>query len=145
MDSETEGPSPDARWMARCAELARQAGEAGNTPVGAVVVLDGEIVAEASEAVPRGDRAFAHAEILAVEQALRTHDRAALAQATLYSTAEPCLLCAFALREARIGRAVIGRPSGEIGGVRGVLPVLTETRVGRWGPPPEVVWWSDET
>lgn len=127
--------------MARCAELAEQARAAGCTPVGSVIVLDSEVIAEAAEEVPRGPRAFAHAELLAVEQALRTTTRDALARATLYSTAEPCLLCGFAIREARIGRVVIARPTGEIGSVSSRFPILTTADVTRWGPPPAIVWW----
>jgi len=142
--STTSAESSDFRWMERCAELARRAASAGNTPVGSVVVLKGEAVAEASEEVPRGPRPFAHAEILAVEEALRRFGREGLRQATLYSTAEPCLLCAYAIREARIGRLVLGRASGEVGGAAGRFPLLTTSEIERWGPPPEVIWWPSE-
>src|SRR5690606_19178488 len=92
----------DERWMHRCEELAHQAAAAGNTPVGAVVVLDGEAVGEAAEEAPNGPRRFGHAELLAVERALHSTQRRFLESATLYSTAEPCVLCGFAIREARI-------------------------------------------
>ena len=133
----------DSIWMRRCAELARMAAAAGNTPVGCVVVLAGVVVAEAAEAVPKGDRPFAHAEILAVEASLRVLGPGPLTAATLYSTAEPCVLCGFAIREARIGRVVIGRASGEIGSVRSKFPVLAADSVARWGPAPEIVWWVE--
>lgn len=128
--------------MLRCQELARQAATAGNTPVGAVVVLDGEVVGEAAEQVPNGPRRFAHAELLAVEESLRVTGRRSLESATLYTTAEPCILCGYAVREARIARVVIGRPSGETGSVRSRFPVLTADWVARWGSPPEIVWWQ---
>lgn len=132
----------DTQWMLRCQELARQAAAAGNTPVGAVVVLDGEVVGEAAEQVPNGPRRFAHAELLAVEASLRATGRRSLESATLYTTAEPCILCGYAVREARIARVVVGRPSGETGSVRSRFPVLTADWVERWGPPPEIVWWQ---
>lgn len=56
----------DTHWMEYCEDLARQAAMAGNTPVGAVVVIDGAVAGEAAEEVPRGQRPFAHAELLAI-------------------------------------------------------------------------------
>ena len=132
----------DAVWMDRCDSLARQAAAAGNTPVGAVIVLDGVSIAEAAEEVPKGDRRFAHAELLAVEAAIRATGRRSLDSATLYSTAEPCILCGYAIREARISRVVVGRPSGDVGSIAARFPVMTADWVTRWGPPPEVVWWQ---
>jgi tRNA(adenine34) deaminase len=134
----------DAIWMQRCSELARQASLAGNTPVGAVVVLDGTILAEAAEQAPQGERRFAHAELLAVEAALLTAGRRSLENATLYSTAEPCILCGYAIREARLSRVVVGRPSGETGSAGSRFPVLSADWVTRWGAPPEVIWWRPE-
>lgn len=135
----------DAYWMRRCEALARQAALAGNTPVGAVVVMDGVVVGEAAEEVPRGPRPFAHAELLATEAAIRATGSRLLETATLYSTAEPCILCGFAIRETRISRVVIGRPAGDIGSVRSKFPVLAADWVDRWGPPPSVVWWPEIT
>ena len=128
--------------MLRCEELAQRAAAAGNTPVGAVVVFNGEVLGEAAEQVPNGPRRFAHAELLAVEASLHASQRRSLESATLYSTAEPCILCGYAIREARIARVVIGRPSGETGSVRSRFLVLTADWVARWGSPPEIVWWS---
>ena len=134
--------SHDARWMDRCDKLAREAKRAGNTPVGAVLVLDGVAIAEAAEETPAGPRPFAHAELLVVERALMLRPRPDLQEATLYSTAEPCVLCGYAVREARVGRVVVARPAGEIGSIRSRFPVLTADWVERWGPPPTVVWFK---
>jgi tRNA(adenine34) deaminase len=142
-DSHEANPATDAIWMRRASELAEQARAAGNTAVGALIVLDGEIVAEAEEQTPAGPRPFAHAELLAVEAVFKEL-RGALRHATLYSTAEPCVLCAFAIREAQIGRVVIGREAGEIGSVRSRFPVLTADWVSRWGAPPEILWWDGD-
>lgn len=145
MGEQPEGRSlggADARWMRRAMDLAEQARAARNVPVGSVIVLEGEIIGEAAEQVPNGPRPFAHAEFLAVEAALVV-GHGSLRSATLYSTVEPCILCGFAIREARIGRVVIGRAAGEIGSVRSRFPVLTTDGVGRWGAPPIVVWWNE--
>ena len=128
--------------MDRCEELAREAKRAGNTPVGAVLVLDGIAIAEGAEETPSGPRPFAHAELLVVERALMLRPRRDLQKATLYSTAEPCVLCGYAVREARIGRVVVTRPAGEVGSIRSRFPVLTADWVDRWGPPPTVVWFE---
>lgn len=129
----------DTPWLRRAEELAAAAAAAGNTPVGMVIVLHGDVIAEAAEECPAGPRAFAHAELLAVERALLEVRAPALKDATLYSTAEPCLMCGFAIREAGIGRLVLGWPSGQIGSLLGEYPLLTDTLIKRWGPPPVVI------
>jgi tRNA(adenine34) deaminase len=134
----------EVRYMARCLELAELARESGNTPVGALLVLKRQIVVEASEAVPAGARPFAHAELLVVEKALAAFGRNDLLSATLYSSAEPCLFCSFAIREAGVGRVVLGRSAGEIGGVDGCFPVLSTKAVSRWGAPPQILRWEME-
>ena len=89
--------------------------------------------------MPKGPDPFAHAELLAVRRAIggSRHD---LPEATLYTNVEPCFLCSYAIREARIGRVVIGRPIPDIGGVNSRYPLLVADNVDRWGRPPEVVW-----
>ncbi len=142
-ESAARAVSGDARWMRRAAELASSAGRAGHTPVGSLIVLDGRIIAEAEEGVRRGQRSLAHAELLAVEVALAS-GLGSLERATLYSTVEPCILCGFAIREAGIGRVVMGRKAGEVGAVHSIFPVLTTREIRRWGTPPQVSWWTEE-
>ena len=64
------------------------------------------MVAQGEEQSPSGSNPFAHAEVLAVAAALRSVNRKGLARATLYTTNEPCFLCSYAIREARIARVV---------------------------------------
>jgi tRNA(adenine34) deaminase len=127
--------------MMRCHELARQAGEEGNTPVGTILVFASGETVEAMEAVPEGPDPFGHAEVIAVRDALIEHGQPLPEGTTLYSNAEPCFMCAFAIREARIARVVIERPTPGIGSVTSPYPILSATDVPRWGPAPEVVWW----
>ena len=134
----------DDRFLQRCRELTERARRAGNTAVGLVVTLEGRVVAEAEETVPGGPDPFAHAELVAVRRAMARLGRERLRRATLYTTKEPCLLCSFAIREARIGRVVIEAPTAEIGGVTSRYPILPAEDVARWGPPPEIVWISDD-
>ena len=63
-----------------------------------------------------------------------------LPEATLYTTAEPCFLCSFAIREFRIGRVVIGSATPEIGGATSLYPILSAGDISRWGDPPTIVW-----
>jgi tRNA(adenine34) deaminase len=58
----------------------------------------------------------------------------------LYTTAEPCLLCSFAIREARIERIVIGTSVPHIGGATSPYPILSAADVPPWGAPPTIVW-----
>jgi tRNA(adenine34) deaminase len=132
----------DDKWMNRCLELAQQAGRNGNTSIGTIIVFpDGETV-EALEAVPAGPDPFAHAEVIAVRDALHERGRPLPPGTTLYTNAEPCFMCAFAIREASITRIVIERPTPDIGSVTSPYPILLAEDVPRWGPAPDVVWWG---
>lgn len=131
--------SEDERFMRRCIELAAGALRAGNTPVGSVVVAGGEIIAEAAEECPSGPDPFALAELIAVREALRLAGKAGLEKATLYSTNEPCILCSYAVRQARLRRVVAAVETPHVGGFTSRLAVLRAEDVPRWGAAPEVV------
>ena len=128
----------DRRMMKRCIDLAASAKQSGNTPVGCVITLGGRIVAEAEEQSPSGSNPFAHAEILAVVEALGAVGRTKLRRATLYTTNEPCFLCSYAIREARIARVVFAVESPGIGGATSAYPILTASEIDPWGPPPRI-------
>lgn len=138
-------PDLDRRWMERCRELALEARAAGNTGVGSLVAVAGRVIAEAGEECPAGPDPFAHAELLAVRSAMAELGRPLPPEATLYSTAEPCFLCSFAIREAGLRRVVIGTPTPDIGGATSRYPLLVADDVQRWGPAPEVVWWEERS
>lgn len=94
--------------MERALEQARLAARLGEVPVGAVVTLDGDVVASAhNETIVRGDPT-AHAELLAIQRALAATGRDRLNDATLYVTLEPCSQCAGAIVLAKVGRVVFG-------------------------------------
>ncbi|QDV36379.1 nucleoside deaminase [Tautonia plasticadhaerens] len=76
-------------YMRRCLDLARVAGDRGDTPIGAIVVFDGRIVAEASEELPTGQSVTGHAEVLAVQRAVDLLGSTDLSGSMLYTTAEP--------------------------------------------------------
>ena len=104
--------------MREALRLAREAADAGEVPVGAVVVIAGETVGRGwNSPVARNDPT-AHAEILALREAAARVGNYRLEGATLYATLEPCAMCAGALVAARVARLVFGARDLRFGGVR---------------------------
>jgi len=104
--------------MREALRLAREGSGAGEVPVGAVVAMAGEIVGRGwNSPVARNDPT-AHAEILALREAAARIGNYRLENAALYSTLEPCAMCAGALVAARVGRLVFGARDLRFGGVR---------------------------
>ena len=104
--------------MREALRLAREGAEAGEVPVGAVVVIEGEIAGGAWNAPISRNDPTAHAEILAIREAAAKAGNYRLTGATLYCTLEPCVMCAGALVAARIGRLVFAVRDLRFGGVR---------------------------
>ena len=99
----------DEKWMWRAISLAREAEKIGEVPVGAIIVDgDGGILAAASNRTIKNMDPTAHAEILALRTAAARIGNYRLTGATVYSTIEPCAMCAGALVNARIARLVFG-------------------------------------
>ena len=98
----------DTDFMRRSLELARRAEEEGEVPVGAVVVLDGEIVGEGWNRPIAASDPTAHAEIQALRAASSAMKNYRLTGATLYVTLEPCDMCLGAMFHARVARVVYG-------------------------------------
>ena len=99
----------DEEWMRLAVAAARQAAEKGEVPVGAVIVdANGDLLSEASNLTITNTDPTAHAEILALREAGRKIGNYRLVGATVYSTIEPCVMCAGALVNARVARLVFG-------------------------------------
>ena len=113
----------DIIHMRAAIDLARQAWAAGEVPVGAVVVKDGEIVGRGFNAPISRHDPSAHAEIQALRDAATRLGNYRLTGATLYCTLEPCVMCAGALVAARIQRLVFGARDLRFGGVRSKFQV----------------------
>jgi tRNA(adenine34) deaminase len=125
--------------MRRCIELARQAGATGDSPVGSLIVDGEEIVSEGIEAVRARHDVTAHAEMEALRTACarrRSHD---LTGCTLYTSVEPCVMCAYAIRLARISAVVCGAPGGDRDRPVSGYSVLTDARIVPNRPPPTVI------
>lgn len=103
--------------MQRALELAELSVASGEVPVGAVVVCDGEIVAEAHNAPREGCDPTAHAEILAIRRAAKALGQERLTACELWVTLEPCAMCAGAIVHARIGRLYYGASDPKGGAV----------------------------
>jgi tRNA(adenine34) deaminase len=105
-------------FMREALKLAREAEAAGEVPVGAVVVVDGEIVGRGRNSPISLHDPTAHAEMLALRAAAAVTGNYRLEQATVYATLEPCAMCAGALVAARVQRLVFATRDLRFGGVR---------------------------
>ncbi|TNF36749.1 MAG: nucleoside deaminase [Deltaproteobacteria bacterium] len=107
----------DALRMEQAIALARGAARMGNVPVAAIVEVDGEVVAQASNLREVLQDPTAHAELLALSAAAQRRGTWRLADATLYVTVEPCAMCAGAIQQARVKRVVFGATESKTGAV----------------------------
>ncbi|MFV0576335.1 MAG: tRNA adenosine(34) deaminase TadA [Vibrio sp.] len=98
----------DVQFMRRAMELAAQAESQGEVPVGALLVKDGQIIAEGWNASITAHDASAHAEMVTIRQAGQVLQNYRLLDTTLYVTLEPCPMCAGALLHSRVSRIVFG-------------------------------------
>ena len=105
------------RFMETALAEARAAGERGEVPVGAVLVLDGEIIAQAGNRTRAENDVTAHAEVAVIREAARKLGQERLTGADLYVTLEPCTLCAAAISFARIRRLYYGADDPKGGAV----------------------------
>jgi tRNA(adenine34) deaminase len=110
--------SSEELFMAEALELARQAESSGEVPVGAVVVVEGQVRGRGFNSPIRLVDPTAHAEMLALREAAANIGNYRLEAATLYSTLEPCVMCAGALVAARVRKLVFGARDLRFGGVR---------------------------
>lgn len=106
----------DLQLMRRCIALARSVRSDGEYPFAAVVGRRGEFICEASNMVRRAGDVTRHAEMVALSAAQQMLRTSSLDDCTLYSTIEPCAMCAYAIRESRIARVIFGLHSPVMGG-----------------------------
>lgn len=118
----------DHTWMQRALSLAGQAEAEGEVPVGAVIVLDGEVIGEGRNRPIAANDASAHAEINALRAAGRRLGNYRLPGATLYVTLEPCVMCAGAIVHARIARVVFAADDPKTGAAGSVFDTLLSDR-----------------
>ncbi len=126
------------KFMMLALENAKRAYEAGDVPVGAVIVKDGEVIAEGYNEREAGNSATAHAEVLAIERACQRLGRWRLSDCEMYVTLEPCPMCAGAILNARLGCVYFAAKDANAGALGSVInlnsyPLLYKVRVER-GP-----------
>jgi tRNA(adenine34) deaminase len=120
---------PDELWMEEALRSAQRALEAGEVPVGAVVVCGDRIVGRGWNRNITDSDPTAHAEIVALREAGATVGNHRLADCDLFATIEPCPMCAGALVHARIKRLVYGADDPKAGAVRSVMQVLNHPQL----------------
>jgi tRNA(adenine34) deaminase len=116
--------TPDEVWMEEALRQAQRALEAGEVPVGAIVVCHGQIAGRGFNRNLLDNDPSAHAEMVALRQAARSLGNHRLLECEMYATLEPCPMCAGALMHARVRRLVYGADDPKAGAVHSVLPVL---------------------
>ena len=125
----TPKTSSDELWMEEALRCAQRALEAGEVPVGAVVVCDGRIVGRGWNRNISDSDATAHAEIIALREAGAAVGNHRLEGCELFATIEPCAMCAGALVHARIQRLIYGADDPKAGAVQSVIRVLNHPQL----------------
>jgi tRNA(adenine34) deaminase len=119
----------DSEFMRRALVLAQRAAEAGEVPVGALLVLDNEVIGEGWNRPIVSNDPTAHAEIIALRAAAAALNNYRVGAATLYTTLEPCVMCTGAILTARVGRLVFGAWDAKAGACGSVLDLPREPRL----------------
>jgi tRNA(adenine34) deaminase len=114
----------DEHWMRHALELAHKAETAGEVPVGAVIVLDGELIAEGWNRPISSSDPTAHAEIMALRAAGQKLGNYRIPGAELYVTLEPCPMCVGAMLHARIKRVIYAATDPKTGALGGTYDLL---------------------
>ena len=125
----TDPDSTDQAYMQLALQLAHQAAQAGEVPVGAIIVKDGVIIGRGSNAPIGTHDPSAHAEIQALRDAAQRLGNYRLVDCTLYVTLEPCVMCTGAIQHARIGRLVYGASDPKTGACGSVVNLMAEARL----------------
>jgi tRNA(adenine34) deaminase len=119
----------DQQFMQLALEEARAAEQRGDVPIGAVVVVGGEVIARGRNRTIADCDPTAHAEIVALRAAAKVIGNYRLGGATLYVTLEPCAMCAGAIVQARPARLVYGADDPKGGAVRSCFAILNDSRL----------------
>lgn len=133
----------DRLMMTRCIALSKASSKAGEYPYAAVICRGDTIVTEAINQVTHDGDITRHAEVVAISQAQKILGSVSLDDCEIYTNAEPCAFCSYAIRESRIQRVVFGLSSPHMGGLS-KWNVLGDADLSRaipevFAPPPEIV------
>jgi len=114
----------DTHWMQQAIKLAQHAKSQNEVPVGAVLILNNEIIGEGWNQPISSTDSTAHAEIIAMRNAAKKLNNYRLLNTTLYVTLEPCIMCVGAMIHARIKRLVFGAYDSKSGAIQSVFNLL---------------------
>lgn len=128
-EPEPIGSATDVAFMRQALALARRAQDAGEVPVGAVVVKDGRVVGEGWNRPISSADATSHAETEAIRAACKTLGNYRIPETTLYVTLEPCVMCSGAIMHARIRRVVYGAADPKTGACGSVIDLFAELKL----------------
>ena len=130
----------DIDWMQRCEVLASMAAAKGESPVGAVIVKNGEIIGESMEAVKSRNDITCHAELEAIRFAVKKTGRSDLSDCVLYTTHEPCVMCSYSIRFYKIKKVVFQNTVQYLGGISSSMALLATNEVPpHWNKAPVIV------
>lgn len=127
------------KYMHQCLDLAKTALANGNPPVGAVIVLDGEIIGTGIESGKSTGDITNHAEIMAIRSAIKNGYSDKLQLTSMYTTHEPCIMCSYMIRHHKIAEIVYGTSVPYIGGQTSQFSILSTEDVPKWGNKPKVI------
>jgi len=125
----TDTTYTDQSYMQLALQLAQAAAQAGEVPVGAIVVKDGAVIGRGSNAPIQNHDPSAHAEIIALREAARHLGNYRLVDCTLYVTLEPCAMCSGAIQHARITKLVFGASDPKTGACGSVVNLMNEPKL----------------
>ncbi len=120
---------PHDHWMRRALDLARQASDEDEVPIGAVIVYDDRIIGEGYNQRETLKDPTAHAEMIAITQAASSLSSWRLLDCTLYATLEPCPMCAGAIVQARIPTVIYGTTDSKAGACHSVYQITEDDRL----------------
>lgn len=126
-------------YMKQCLALAKTALDSGNPPVGALIVLNGEIIGEGIESGRSTGDITNHAEIMAIRDALKNGHSKNLNYSSMYTTHEPCIMCSYMIRHHRISKIVYGSAVPFVGGSSSQFKLLETEDVPKWANKPEII------
>jgi len=129
MSKDSSQTTDDEYWMRRALDLAKHAEKEEEVPVGALLVLNGECIAEGWNKPITENDPSAHAEIITLRAAGQSLKNYRLIDTTLYVTLEPCVMCAGAIIHARVARVVFGAYDPKAGAAGSVFDVLNSDRL----------------
>ena len=130
----------DVDFIKRCEILAEDAAAKGESPVGALITKNGEILCEAIEASKNKNDITCHAEVEAIRLAVKKLQTNDLSACVLYSTHEPCIMCSYAIRFYKIKKVIYQHAANYLGGISSSMPLLISKEVPpHWSNIPDVV------